>query len=61
MTGVTASPTTAWTPGQHVLLGNNQKAHWTGTAWASDAAVMAADSETQDAEPQDSEPVGAEA
>jgi hypothetical protein len=48
MTGVTASPNTAWTSGQYVLLGNNQRAHWNGTAWASDSAVMAADSDEDD-------------
>src|SRR5690606_15481572 len=37
--GVTASPTTAWTTGQHVVLGDDSHAHWDGTAWvAGDAA-----------------------
>jgi len=31
---VVASPTTAWTAGQYILLGDDSKAHWTGTAWA---------------------------
>ena len=34
MSTVTASPTTAWTTGQYVVLGDNSHAHWTGTAWA---------------------------
>lgn len=29
-----ASPTTAWTAGSYVLLGDGTHAHWTGTAWA---------------------------
>jgi hypothetical protein len=33
LAGVTASPTTAWTGGQHVVLGNGNKAHWDGAAW----------------------------
>lgn len=33
MTGVTASPATNWTVGQHVELGNGTDAHWNGTAW----------------------------
>ena len=32
--GVTASPTTAWTTGQYVVLGDGTFTHWTGTAWA---------------------------
>lgn len=38
MSSVTATPTTAWTTGQHVVLGDASQAHWTGTAWASGAA-----------------------
>ena len=34
MTGITASPATAWTTGQYVVLGDTSHAHWTGTAWA---------------------------
>jgi hypothetical protein len=30
---VVASPTTAWTTGQHVILGNGTHANWNGTAW----------------------------
>lgn len=38
LTGVTASPTTAWTAGQYVSLQDGSKAHWNGTAWAAGAA-----------------------
>lgn len=31
---VVASPLTAWTVGQYVVLGDGSFAHWTGTAWA---------------------------
>jgi hypothetical protein len=31
--GITASPTTAWTLGQFVILGDLSLAHWSGTAW----------------------------
>lgn len=34
-TGVTASPATAWTTGQHVITGDAQHVHWSGSAWAS--------------------------
>lgn len=34
MSGITASPATAWTTGQYVVLGDNSHAHWTSTAWA---------------------------
>ena len=34
LAGVTASPATAWSTGQHVVLGDASHAHWTGTAWA---------------------------
>jgi hypothetical protein len=33
MTGIVASPTTAWTTGQGVQLGDDSFAHWNGTAW----------------------------
>jgi hypothetical protein len=35
---VTASPTTAWTTGQYVALGDASYAHWNGTAWVTAAA-----------------------
>ncbi|MFC3504452.1 hypothetical protein ACFOOK_26270 [Micromonospora krabiensis] len=39
MTGVvTASPTTAWTTGQYVLLDDGTQVRWTGSAWAAGAA-----------------------
>jgi len=31
--GVTASPSAAWTAGQHVVTGDGQHAQWNGTAW----------------------------
>lgn len=30
---IVASPLTAWTVGQHVVLGDSNKTHWNGTAW----------------------------
>jgi hypothetical protein len=30
---LTASPATAWTTGQYVVLGDGSKAYWNGTAW----------------------------
>lgn len=33
LAGVTASPGTAWTTGQRVVLGDGSNAHWNGTAW----------------------------
>lgn len=38
MDGITASPTTAWTAGQFVMLQDGTPAHWTGTAWAAGPA-----------------------
>jgi len=32
-TGLTASPTTAWTSGQFIVLEDGTFAHWSGTAW----------------------------
>jgi len=37
-TGFTASPTTAWTSGQYVTLGDGSIAHWNATAWVAGAA-----------------------
>lgn len=34
LVGVTATPATAWTSGQYVLLGDGTFAHWAGAAWA---------------------------
>lgn len=33
MTGITASPATAWTTGQHVETGDGKDCYWNGTAW----------------------------
>lgn len=33
LTGTTASPATAWTAGQYVVLGDSSHAFWNGTAW----------------------------
>jgi hypothetical protein len=33
LTGITASPATNWTVGQHVELGNGSDANWNGTSW----------------------------
>jgi hypothetical protein len=38
LTGVTASPGTAWTTGQRVVLGNGTNAYWNGTAWVAGTA-----------------------
>ena len=38
MTGVTATPATAWTTGQYVQLGDGSKAHWDGAAWVAGVA-----------------------
>jgi hypothetical protein len=35
---LTATPTTAWTAGQYVLLRDGSKAHWTSSAWAAGVA-----------------------
>lgn len=37
--GVTASPSTAWTSGQGVMLQNGTFAHWSGTAWVAGKAA----------------------
>jgi len=38
MTGVTASPTTAWTTGQSVVTADAGHCHWSGTAWVAGLA-----------------------
>jgi hypothetical protein len=35
---LTASPTTAWTSGQHIVLRDGSTAHWSGTAWVAGTA-----------------------
>jgi len=37
-TGFTASPSTAWTAGQYVLLLDGSKAHWSSSAWVAGPA-----------------------
>jgi hypothetical protein len=37
-TPLTASPTSAWTTGQHVVLGDGSKAYWNATAWVAGTA-----------------------
>lgn len=38
LSGVTANPTTAWTTGQRVVLGNGTTAYWNGTTWVAGTA-----------------------
>jgi len=38
MSGVTATPATAWTTGQYVVLGDGSTAYWNGTAWVAGIA-----------------------
>jgi hypothetical protein len=38
MASVIATPSSAWTTGQNVVLGDASTAHWDGTAWVSGAA-----------------------
>jgi hypothetical protein len=38
LAGVVATPATAWTTGQSVILGDTSAAHWTGAAWAAGVA-----------------------
>jgi hypothetical protein len=38
MADVIATPTSAWTTGQHVVLGDASKAYWNGTAWVAGQA-----------------------
>lgn len=37
-TSMTANPTTAWSTGSYVTLGDGSQAHWSGTAWVAGAA-----------------------
>jgi hypothetical protein len=39
MTGVTASPATDWTVGQHVVTRSGDLVNWNGTAWAAGASA----------------------
>jgi hypothetical protein len=43
MTPVVASPTSAWTTGQYVVIGDGSHVHWTGTAWVGGPALMEAE------------------
>lgn len=38
LAGITASPSTPWTTGQYVRLGNGTTAHWQGVGWAAGIA-----------------------
>jgi hypothetical protein len=33
MTGIVATPTSAWTTGQHMVMGDSNHTHWNGTTW----------------------------
>jgi hypothetical protein len=46
LAGVTASPTTAWATGEHVVLGDASSAHWDGAAWAAGNAAVAREAAT---------------
>lgn len=53
MPGITADPTTKWTVGQHMILGDNAHAHWDATAWVTgDApAFFSGDDAAAEADP----------
>jgi hypothetical protein len=38
LSGITASPATAWATGQYVITADLLANHWTGTAWAAGKA-----------------------
>jgi len=38
LAAVTATPSSAWTAGQYVRLGDGSSAHWNGTAWVAGVA-----------------------
>lgn len=38
LTGITANPATAWTPGQYVITGDMLANHWSGSAWVAGKA-----------------------
>jgi hypothetical protein len=38
MASVIATPSSAWTAGQNVILGDASTAHWDGDSWESGAA-----------------------
>lgn len=38
LSGITAFPSSAWTEGQHVVLGDASKAHWDGSTWTAGEA-----------------------
>jgi hypothetical protein len=42
MAPVVANPLTAWTAGQHMVLGDASQAYWNATAWVAGAATFAA-------------------
>lgn len=44
MASVTAVPATAWTTGQHMVLGDASQASWNGAAWVVGPAALMADS-----------------
>ncbi|QXE37121.1 hypothetical protein KQY30_25785 [Streptomyces sp. GMY02] len=39
LVSVIATPSTAWTTGQYVILGDSSKASWSGSAWVTDPAA----------------------
>jgi hypothetical protein len=50
MTGITASPATAWTVGQYVQTGSGQT-YWNGTGWVAGAAPVLDQPATQASSP----------
>lgn len=42
MAGIVASPATAWTTGQRMLLGDGTECTWSGTDWVGGRAPLAA-------------------
>lgn len=42
MAGIVATPATAWTAGQHVVMGDTNQVYWDGVAWSPGVGTVAA-------------------
>lgn len=51
MASLTATPATAWTTNQHVVLDDGTFAHWQGTIWAAGKSTAVAGATQQPAAP----------
>lgn len=57
MVGIIATPNTAWTTGQRVIMADGNPTSWSGTSWVGGPAPLEAPNDEQAEQAEQAEPV----